>query len=220
MTNLLLSSKTMTTKVLLYEDNPELRMSLSALIGFSENLELLGSFENCSGVAGHIEELEPDIVLADIDMPEVNGIEGLKIIRKFRPELPVVMLTVFDDNEHVLDAIMNGATGYILKQHLTTRLGSAIEEALEGGAPMSPLVARMVLNHLNSKNHRANQYGLTQREKEILKSLTDGNSYKMIADRLGITHGTVSTHIKNIYEKLGVHSQSEAVGKTLREGIV
>src|SRR5690606_31032485 len=127
-------------KVLLYEDNPELRISLSALIGFSENLELLGAFENCSGVAGHIEEFRPDIVLADIDMPEVNGIEGLKIIRKIRPELPVVMLTVFDDNDHVLDAIMNGATGYILKQHLATRLGSAIEEALEGGAPMSPLV--------------------------------------------------------------------------------
>src|SRR5690606_37433595 len=142
------------------------------------------------------------------------------MIRSVNAELPVVMLTVFDDSKHILDAIMNGATGYILKQHITTRLGSAIHEALEGGAPMSPAVAQLVLKHISSQKDKKNRYALTLREKDILQSLTDGNSYKMIAANLGITQGTVCTHIKSIYEKMGVHSQAEAVSKTLREGLV
>lgn len=210
----------MAIRVLLYEDNPELRASLSSLIDFSEELELVAAHENCVGVLNHIKKYAPDIVLMDIDMPEVNGIEGLGLIRSVNATLPVIMLTVFDDNKHILDAIMNGATGYILKQHLATRLNSGIHEALEGGAPMSPIVAQMVLKHISNQKDKTNSYALTAREKDILQSLTDGNSYKMIADHLGITQGTVCTHIKNIYKKLDVHSQAEAVSKTLREGIV
>ncbi|WP_367914325.1 response regulator [Leadbetterella sp. DM7] len=210
----------MATKVLLYEDNAELRASLSSLIAFSEELELAAAFENCSGVLEHLRTYQPDIVLTDIDMPVVNGIKGLEMIRSVNPDLPVIMLTVFDDNQHILDAIMNGATGYILKQHLTTRLGNAISEALHGGAPMSPVVAQLVLKHISSRKDRKTRYALTLREKDILQSLTDGNSYKMIAANLGITQGTVCTHIKSIYEKLGVHSQAEAVSKTLKEGIL
>jgi len=156
----------------------------------------------------------------DIDMPIVNGIEGLKILRSLRPNLPVIMLTVFEDNKYILSAIKEGATGYILKQHITSRLEVAIKEAISGGAPMSPIVARLVLKHLSNSQENKIDYALTKREKEILQSLTDGNSYKMIAANEGISIGTVSTHIKNIYEKLGVHSQAEAVGKTLREGIL
>ncbi len=210
----------MAIKVLLYEDNPELRASLSSLIAFSEELELVAAHENCVGVLSHIATYEPNIVLMDIDMPIVNGIEGLTLIRSVNSEIPIIMLTVFDDGGHILEAIMGGATGYILKQHLTTRLGSAIHEALEGGAPMSPAVARLVLKHLSSQKDKKNHYALTIREKDILQSLTDGNSYKMIAANLGIAQGTVCSHIKNIYEKLGVHSQAEAVSKTLKEGII
>lgn len=210
----------MAIRVLLYEDNEELRASLSSLIDFSDEMELAAAFENCVSVTEQLVIYEPDIVLMDIDMPIVNGIQGLERIRSVAGNLPVIMLTVFDDSKHILDAIVNGATGYILKQHLTTRLGGAIQEALNGGAPMSPIVAQLVLKHISSQKDRRNRYALTSREKDILQSLTDGNSYKMIAANLGITQGTVCTHIKNIYEKMGVHSQAEAVSKTLREGII
>ncbi|HLW33925.1 MAG TPA: response regulator transcription factor [Aequorivita sp.] len=210
----------MAIKILLYEDNFELRDSLSSFIEFVEDFELLAAFENCSNIANHLETYSPDIVLMDIDMPIVNGIEGLKILRSLRPNLPVIMLTVFEDNKYILSAIKEGATGYILKQHITSRLEVAIKEAISGGAPMSPIVARLVLKHLSNSPENKIDYALTKREKEILQSLTDGNSYKMIAANEGISIGTVSTHIKNIYEKLGVHSQAEAVGKTLREGIL
>ena len=210
----------MTNKILVFEDNEQLRESLCALVGVSENLELVGAYENCKDVLNHIICLEPDLVLMDIDMPLVNGIEGLKIIRAEAPELPVIMLTVFEDNKHILEAIIHGATGYILKQHLTTKLEGAIEEALDGGVPLSPVVAKLLFNQVRKANERKKDYGLTAREKDILLSLTDGNSYKMIAAALGISQGTVCSHIKNVYEKLGVHSQSEAVSKTLKEGLV
>ena len=210
----------MAIRVLLYEDNEELRLSLSSLIAFSDELELAAAYENCEKVLLQLKMDDPDIVLMDIDMPVVDGLKGLELIRSVNRSIPVVMLTVFDDNKHILEAIMNGATGYILKQHLTTRLGNAVREALDGGAPMSPAVASLVLRHISSQKDKKNRYALTLREKDILQSLTDGNSYKMIAANLGITQGTVCTHIKSIYEKLGVHSQAEAVSKTLKEGLV
>ncbi|MCO5248198.1 MAG: response regulator transcription factor [Chitinophagales bacterium] len=209
-----------TIKILLYEDNQELRLSLSALLGFSDEFKLLASFPNCEGIESHLKMFDPDLILMDIDMPIVNGIEGLKRVRKVDNNIPVVMLTVFEDNKHIIEAIQNGATGYILKQHLSSRLSDAIHEALEGGAPMSPLVASLVLKHISKSNRQKKDYQLTNREKEILQSLTDGNSYKMVANILGIADGTVRTHIKRIYEKLDVHSQAEAVSKTLKENII
>ena len=210
----------MATRILLYEDNPDLRSSLSVLIDFSENLELAAAFEHCQDVKNHLAVYKPDIVLMDIDMPIVNGIQGLELLREVEETLPVIMLTVFDDSKHILEAIMNGATGYILKQHISTRLVGAIQEALEGGAPMSPLVAQLVLKHINNQKNKKIDYKLSLREKEILELLTDGYSYKMLANSLGISHGTIISHIKNIYSKLGVHSQAEAVSKTLKEGLL
>lgn len=210
----------MKTRILVYEDNPELRMSLSALIDFSEDMELAGAFENCADILKHLENLHPDMILSDIDMPVVNGIEGLKRVRSVDLDIPILMLTVFEDNEHVLEAIMEGANGYILKKNLNTHLGSAIKEVLEGGAPMSPIVAKIVLKYVSVQREKSENYNLTVREKEILQWLTDGLSTKMIAAQIGISSGTVGTHIKNIYEKLGVHSQAEAVSKALRERII
>lgn len=210
----------MSTKILLYEDNEELRNSLSTYIKSSESLTFLAAFDNCENVLYHIKTYQPDVIISDIHMPGVDGMEGLKKIRSVYSDLPVIMLTVFEDSEHIIEAIMNGASGYILKQHLATRLVSSIQEVLDGGAPMSPIVASLVLKHINAKGIKSPDYYLTPREKDILRSLTDGNSYKMIANDLGITIGTVTTHIKNVYEKLGVHSQSEAVSKTLRENLL
>lgn len=210
----------MMVKMLLYEDSPELRDSLTALIALTEQMELAGAFEHPGDILKHVDQHLPDLILMDIDMPVVNGIEGLKMLRSVYDELPVIMLTVFDDNRHILEAIQEGATGYLLKQHIAGQLSSAVAEALAGGAPMSPAVARLVMAHISAKNKKKISYALTNREKEILQSLCNGNSYKMIADKAGITLGTVTTHIKNIYEKLGVHSQAEAVGKALRESLV
>lgn len=210
----------MKTKVLVYEDSPELRSSLVELINFSENLELAGAFENCSEVLKHIESFLPDLILSDIDMPVVDGIQGLKRIRSVDPDLPVIMLTVFEDSEHVLQAIMAGANGYILKKNLITHLENAIKDVLNGGAPMSPVVAKLVLKYIGGERQKTQSYKLTQREKEILLWLTDGLNTKAIAVQMDISPGTVATHIKNIYEKMGVHSQAEAAIKAIKERII
>ena len=148
------------------------------------------------------------------------SIEAVKKIRKFNTEVPIVMLTVFDDNTHVFEALQAGASGYLLKKHISTKLFDAIQEVLDGGAPMSPSIARMVLASMLQKPAVENPYQLTSREKEILTSLSKGNSYKMIASEFGISIDTVRTHIKKIYEKLHVHSQTEAVSKAINEKLV
>ncbi|HTN38114.1 MAG TPA: response regulator transcription factor, partial [Arachidicoccus sp.] len=130
--------------LLLYEDNKELRENLVGLISLYPEFELLASFENCLDIEGHVKGYEPDVLLMDIEMPLVDGIKGVQIVRQFNEMLPIIMLTVFEDNKHVLEAIIAGATGYILKQYMVTHLASAIQEALRGGAPMSPVIARMV----------------------------------------------------------------------------
>jgi DNA-binding NarL/FixJ family response regulator len=154
----------------------------------------------------------------DIDMPGMTGIEAVKQIRTFNANVPIIMLTVFDDNMHVLDAIRAGASGYLLKKHLSTKLFDAIDEVLSGGAPMSPSIARLVIGSMQKSSN--NPYQLTPREKEILTSLSQGNSYKIIASQSDISLDTVRTHIKKIYEKLQVHSQTEAVSKAIHEKLV
>jgi DNA-binding NarL/FixJ family response regulator len=150
----------------------------------------------------------------------MSGIEAVKQIRSIDQEIPILMLTVFDDNNHVFDAICAGASGYLLKKHISSRLFSAIDEVLEGGAPMSPSVARMVLASMHQKAPSNNPYHLTPKEKEVLTSLSKGNSYKLIADQLTISIDTVRSHIRKIYEKLHVHSQTEAVSKAINEKLI
>jgi DNA-binding NarL/FixJ family response regulator len=160
-------------------------------------------------------------VLMDIDMPVVNGLQGLAIVRKHFPEVHVLMLTVFDDNEHIFEAICAGAVGYLLKRTQPARLIEAIQDAHRGGAPMTSSIARKVLTMFAKSNQKSdNQRNLTDREQEILALLVAGNSYKMIAAALRISIDTVRSHIKNIYEKLHVHSQTEAVAKAIREKLI
>jgi DNA-binding NarL/FixJ family response regulator len=207
--------------VVVYEDNSNLRESLCNLIMFADNLLLLGNYARADDVINQVAELEPEVILMDIDMPGINGIEAVKKIRLFNQQVQIIMLTVFDDNHHVLEAICAGASGYLLKKHISDKLVDAISKVLQGEAPMSPGIARIVLQSMQqAKQPLANTYSLTQREKEILSNLSKGNSYKMIAADLAISIDTVRSHIKKIYEKLQVHSQVEAIAKAMNERLV
>jgi DNA-binding NarL/FixJ family response regulator len=205
--------------ILIYEDNSSLRESLKNLLMLSPKYKVLGAFDNCSQVSKQVEELKPQVILMDIDLPGTNGIEAVKKIRSVNMKVQIIMLTVFDDNTHVYDALCAGANGYLLKKYVSDNLGNAIEEVLQGGAPMSPSVARMVISRLHETTS-GKDYQLTPREKEILQSLSRGNSFKLIAAELGISLETVRTHIKHIYDKLHVQSQIEAVSKAITERLI
>jgi len=208
--------------VLIYEDNNQLRGSIEKLITFSKDFLLLGSFSNVTDVERQVKEWNPDVILMDIDMPGgFNGIEAVRKIRTFNNIVQIIMLTVFDDNKTVLDAISSGASGYLLKKNISEKLFDAMREVLSGGAPMSPNVARMVIASMQKKPASiVNKYQLTPREKEILIALSEGTSYKAMAAQYFISLDTVRSHIKNIYYKMQVHNQLEAVARARNEGIV
>jgi DNA-binding NarL/FixJ family response regulator len=208
--------------ILLYEDNDSLRESLVNLLALSKDLLLLGSFGRATGVEEQVKELRPEVILMDIDMPGITGIEAVKRVRTMDKKVQIIMLTIFDDSRHVLDAICAGASGYLLKKHLSDHLPEAIHQVMQGESPMSPGIARMIVQDMQERAVRpaAPDYGLTGREKEILAQLSKGKGLKMIAADLSISIDTVRTHIKNIYEKLQVHSQAEAVSKALNDGLV
>jgi DNA-binding NarL/FixJ family response regulator len=210
----------MYTSTLIYEDNDLLRESLRNMLMLSDSIIVSGEFKNPVNVERELKEFRPDVILMDIDMPEMSGIEAVKKIRRIDQSVFVIMLTVFDDNRNVFDAICAGASGYLLKKHISTKLFDAIAEVQDGGAPMSPSIARMVIAAMQEKKQAGDTYQLTPREKEILASLSKGNSYKLIASEFAISIDTVRTHIKKIYEKLQVHSQTEAVSKAINEKLV
>jgi DNA-binding NarL/FixJ family response regulator len=208
-------------KLLLYEDNPQLREGLTMLINGSDGFEVLAAFKNCDSIIDEVEAFDPDVILMDIDMPGVNGIEGLKRVRAVDAEVKILMLTVFDDNKNVFEAISNGANGYILKKTPPAKLLEYISEAQTGGAPMTASVATQVLKMFSSMNNdKGEDYNLSEREKQVLQLLVDGYSYKMIAGEMYIAIDTVRSHIKKIYEKLHVNSKSEAVAKAFKDRLV
>jgi DNA-binding NarL/FixJ family response regulator len=211
-----------TITIVVFDDNKPRRELLQLLINSTDGMECKGAFEDCRDVLKHLVSIVPDVVLMDIDMPHVNGIEGLKIIRKQFPQMKVLMQTVFEDEEKIFDAICAGADGYILKKTAPDKLLDAIRDVHAGGAPMTPIVARQVLQLVNNKHNKArkNSFELTTREQEILKLLVQGLSYKMIAVQCNISYPTVNSHISHIYEKLHVSSAVEAVTKAMNEGIV
>src|SRR5687768_14637575 len=208
-------------KVLLYEDNPQLREGLTMLISGSDGFEVVAAFKNCENVVGEVSAFDPDVILMDIDMPGVNGIEGLKRVRAVNDSVKILMLTVFDDNQNVFQAISNGANGYVLKKTPPARLLEYIAEAASGGAPMTASIATQVLKMFANMNTKQGEdYNLSDREKQVLQLLVDGYSYKMIAGEMFIAIDTVRSHIKKIYEKLHVNSKSEAVAKAFKDKIV
>lgn len=212
----------MKVKVAVFDDSKTLRNGLKLLINSSEKLTCVGVFENCLHVLDDISSSNPDVVLMDINMPHINGIEALKMVKSKFPTVKVLMQTVFEDDDKVFASVCAGADGYILKKTSPEKLIESILEANEGGAPMTPTVARQVLRLFSQENRLGNnlQFNLSEREHEILSLLVQGLSYKMIAEECFISYATVNTHVKHIYEKLQVHSVVEAVTKAIAHKIV
>ena len=211
----------MAVQILVYDDSDVIRESLRTLLFEEPGFEVIAMLANAETVETDISQLKPDVVLMDIDMPEVNGVEAVKRIRKLNPQLPIIMLTVFDDNENIFKAIYAGASGYILKRYVTVEIVAAIHNVLSGGAPMTGTVAKKVLQMLPvaASAEEENQV-LTVKEKDILQLLVNGYSYKMIASEISISIDTVRFHIKKIYDKLHVHSSTGAVSKAIKEKLI
>lgn len=209
----------MVTTVHIYEDNTNLRQGLVELLSLSGEFAVTGSFENCQLAAEEIKKSPPDVILMDIDMPGMTGIEAVKKIRVINKKVYIIMLTVFDDNTHIFDAICAGASGYLLKKNVSDKLVTAIREVLAEGASLSPSVAKMIIASMQQASP-AHDYQFSIREKEILTLLCKGNSYKMIASELSLSFETIRSYIKKIYEKLQVHSATEAVSKAINEKLV
>lgn len=207
-------------RVSIYDDSADRRDSLKYLLSMFDDTTCVGAYENCLNVTEEIKRDKPDIVLMDIEMPGMSGIEGVRLIKSSKPEVHVLMQTVYEDDDHLFDSIKAGASGYLLKKASPEKIIEALREVMTGGAPMSPVMANKVLRYFQSQNTSSNQYALTEKEKIILALLVDGLSYKMIADKEGISYHTVNSHVRKIYEKLHVHSLGEAVGKALREKLI
>lgn len=212
----------MKIKVAIFDDNDSRRDGLALLISMTPNMECVGMWPDCRNVVEHVDKVKPDVVLMDVDMPNVNGIEGLILLRKNYPDLKILMQTVFEDDDKVFACICAGADGYILKKASPTELLKGIEDVLEGGAPMTPTIARQVLRLFAKDNgpKAKPDFKLTEREIEILGLLVKGLSYKMIADKCFISIPTVNTHVRHIYEKLQVHSVSAAVALAVDKRLV
>lgn len=207
-------------RVLIFEDNKDFIESLSELIASSVGIELAGSYNNCKNVLKNLDFHKPDVVLMDIDMPIENGLQGLRNIRNSGNDVTVIMLTVFDDNERVFQAVCGGASGYILKRSAPEKIIEAIREAQSGGAPMTPSVAKQVLRLFSTPFQKSDELQLlTTREHDVLSLLVRGYSYKLAASELTIGIETLRYHIKNIYAKLHVNSKSEAVLKAIQNKI-
>lgn len=208
-------------KILIYEDNEDFADSIKDLINHASGMQVLAHFTHAKDAIRQIRLYKPNIVLMDIDMPVTNGLEGLRNIRAEKMEVTIIMLTVFDDNDRIFQSICYGASGYILKKTAPDKMISFIQEAQEGGAPMTPSVARQVLK-LFSQPFQFNieLQKLTPRENDVLSLLVRGYSYKMAAGEINISIETLRYHIKNIYTKLHVNSKSEAVAKAIQNKLV
>lgn len=198
----------MSIRIFIYDDSLERRESLKALLTLNPGLVLAGEASNCLHVLEEIENTYPDVVLMDINMPEVDGLEGLRLIKSKHPEVKVLMQTAFDDSDKIFTSIKNGASGYILKKDSSQRILQAIDEVYQGGASMNPAIAQRVLEFFAPKEINS---PLSPKETEVLSLLADGKSYKMVADRLGVSYTTINTHAKRIYEKLHISSLGEAI---------
>ncbi len=198
----------MPISIFIYDDSTARVDSLKALMELDSNLKVIGTASNCSNVLSEMDVYTPDVVLMDINMPEVDGIDGLKMIKEKYPAIKVLMQTAFDDSDKIFTCIRNGASGYILKKDSPQRLLQAIDEVYQGGAVMNPAIAQKVLEYFTPHKTKS---PLSEREDEVLALLAKGLSYKMIADKLCVSYNTVNTHIKRIYEKLHISSLGEAI---------
>jgi DNA-binding NarL/FixJ family response regulator len=199
----------------IFEDNNNLRRSLEQLFSFENDFMLKGAFADCSNIVAHINEVHPDMVLMDINMPGINGIEGVKKALAIDAEIKIIMFTVFEEDNMIFEALKAGAKGYLLKKTSNEKLLTVLKDIYEGATYMSPGIAAKVLASFSNvpKKEPKETYHLTTRELEVLNHLAAGLSYKMIASTCDISMNTVRTHIKRIYEKLQVNSNTEAINK-------
>ncbi len=211
----------MDIRVSVFDDNKALRDSLYYLISAKPGFTLAGIYPDCNDVIEHLKQETSDVVLMDIDMPGLNGIEATALIKRNFPGVNVLILTAYDDSSKVFAALQSGATGYLLKKTTPVKILEAITEINQGGAPMNASIARKVLEFFSEKkNITENEYDLSPREIDVLGCLVNGDSYKMIAAHCFISMGTVQSHITNIYKKQQDNSKSEAVAKAIREHLV
>ncbi len=209
-------------KVAIFEDNRYLLQSMELVLNNSEGIACTGAFPDCNDLMKDMLRANPNVVLMDIEMPGMNGIEATRLIRHHFSKVQVIIQTIFDSNEKIFDAICAGAAGYVLKNSHPDDWANMIRSVIHGGAPMSATIASKVLDLLRKPNFTSakSNVRLTEREREILSLLVEGCAYKEVANRLFISFFTVQSHIKNIYGKLEVNSKTEAVSKTLQERLL
>jgi len=209
-------------KIVIYDDNKTRQESLDTLLSSIDGFKIIGVFPNCSNVENEMILHQPDVVLMDIGMPVVNGLEGVQRIRAIDKDVKIIMQTVFEDEDKIFEALKYGASGYILKKTEPAKIIDAINDVMEGGAPMTPAIASKVISFFAENRNQTSRedFGLTDKEANILHYLVEGKSYKMIAEKINISYHTVNSHIKKIYTKLHVHSVAEAVNKAINDKIV
>jgi DNA-binding NarL/FixJ family response regulator len=208
-------------KAAIVEDQREIREALTALINGTEGYRCTGSFRSMEEALEKIKQDVPDVMLCDIGLPGMSGIEGISILKGLHPELLLLMLTVYDDDERIFDALCAGACGYLLKRTPPARLLESLREAVTGGAPMSPEVANRVITLFREiRPPERCDYELTPHETRLLKLLVEGHNYTTAATELRVSYNTIKFHMRHIYEKLQVHSKSEAVSKALQNRLV
>lgn len=208
-------------RVAIIEDQYEVREGLAVLINGTPGFKCIGNYRTMEDALLVLEKEAPDVLLTDLGLPLMSGTEGIRILKERHALLPILALTVYNDEEDIFEALCAGASGYLLKNTSPARLLESIKEVLDGGAPMSPEVARRVVRLFREISPPAKaDYRLTTQETELLKLMVEGHNYKAAAARLGITINTVSFHVRNIYAKLQVHSKSEAVAKALRNRLI
>ena len=212
----------MPIKVCIFDDNKNIRNSLQMLLHGNYGIEVTGVYENANNIEEALIISEPDLVLMDIEMPGTNGIEAVRRIKKFNATITIIMQTIFEDEERVFSSLLAGASGYLTKDSPPLSIIEAIQDAYKGGTPMTPSIAKKIIQQfqLQNKTVSTKEYNLTTKETEVLRSLADGLSYKMIADKLSMRYDTVHTHIKSIYRKLHVASMGEAISKAIRGKII
>lgn len=201
------------------EDNKKIRDLIQRYLDMQDELDCPVAVDSVEEMLEYLQNHEaPDIILMDIQLPGMSGIKGIGIIKQKYPETEIIMLTVYHDSHKIFDSLVAGASGYLLKHTSLPEIKESIQTLLNGGAPMSPQIARKVINHFKKPKKKASEdeYGLTPREQDIINGLVDGLSYKLIADRYDISIDTVRAHIRNIYKKLHVNSKAEVIAKSLR----
>ncbi len=206
-------------KLCVFDDNDKVRDALAlVLMSAADRIEIYGSYADGNNVEENLAQSSPDVILMDIDMPGINGVEAVKRAKKIMPQVQIIMFTVFENEDLIFQSICAGASGYLLKNAQPQKIIDSILEVTEGGAPMTPGIARKVLERMQGITK--NNYNISARENDVLSYLVQGLSHKMIADKCHISYETVRSHIKKIYEKLHVGSMTEAVAKAINERLV